>query len=49
MQVADSEIVGLVPRNALPTSGIDRLKLINFSSDKILEDRIAELKVGKMS
>ena len=49
VRVADSEIVGLVPRNALPLSDIDRLKLINFSSDMILEDRIAELKIGKMS
>ncbi len=43
VQVVDSEIVGLVPRNALPITGIDRLKLINFSSDKIIENRIAQI------
>ena len=43
VEIADSEIVGLVPRNALPTTEIDYLRLINFSSDKTIENRIAQL------
>ncbi|MGA2875377.1 MAG: glutamate formimidoyltransferase [Nitrososphaerales archaeon] len=43
VEIADSEIVGLVPRDALPTTEIDHLRLINFSSDKIIENRTAHL------
>lgn len=50
VQVVDSEIVGLVPRSALPIMDLDHLKLINFSQDKILENRIAQFeKNQKMS
>jgi glutamate formiminotransferase len=43
VEVADSEIVGLIPRNALPVDMIDHLKLVHFSKDKIIENRLAEL------
>lgn len=44
IEIIDSEIVGLVPRDALPER-LDRLKLINFSEDKILENRLAKLEI----
>ncbi|MHB2037145.1 MAG: glutamate formimidoyltransferase [Nitrososphaerales archaeon] len=50
VQVVDSEIVGLVPKSALPITDLDHLKLINFSQDKILENRIEQFeKNQKMS
>lgn len=44
IDVLDSEIVGLVPRDALPSPGLEELMLINFSPKKIIENRIAQLK-----
>ncbi len=42
--ILESEIVGLVPRVALAGAGPESLKLKNFNSDKILENRIARVR-----
>jgi glutamate formiminotransferase len=39
--VVASEIVGLVPQNALPPNPVARLRLENFTMDQILENRLA--------
>jgi glutamate formiminotransferase len=39
--VAASEIVGLVPQDALPPNPVERLKLENFDPRQILENRLA--------
>jgi len=50
VQVVDSEVIGLVPKSALPITDLDHLKLINFSKDKILENRIEQFETkSKMS
>lgn len=46
VQVLDSEIVGMVPKDSLP-SNLNNLKLINFSTDKIIENRIAQFGMDK--
>jgi glutamate formiminotransferase/formiminotetrahydrofolate cyclodeaminase len=38
-----SEIVGLVPRNALTTAAAKELRLLRFSESQVLEDRIAAM------
>jgi glutamate formiminotransferase len=43
VEVTGSEIVGLVPRRALPDAAIRRLKLENWSPDLILENRLAKV------
>ncbi len=43
VEIAGSEIVGLVPRKALETASAQSLRLENFSSAFILEDRLAGL------
>lgn len=40
VSVLDSEIVGLVPANALPLDAVTRLKLSEADADKILERRL---------
>ena len=40
-RVSDSEIVGLVPRQALPSSFQSTLQLRDFRSDMVFEDRLA--------
>ncbi|TAM80108.1 MAG: glutamate formimidoyltransferase [Acidobacteria bacterium] len=42
--IESSEIVGLVPRQAIETTDIPRLKLQNFSPQLILENRLAEVR-----
>ncbi len=42
VEVTSSEIVGLVPRDALPESAIRRLKIQNYRPDLILENRLAK-------
>jgi glutamate formiminotransferase len=44
VDVLDSEIVGMVPRDALPDSGLEELMLKDFSPRKIIENRVARLK-----
>jgi glutamate formiminotransferase len=39
--VVASEIVGLVPKDSLPPNPIERLRLENFRTDQVLEDRLA--------
>ncbi len=43
VSVADSEIVGLVPQDAIIQASIHSLSLRNFSDDQIIENRIASL------
>lgn len=42
VEIEGSEIVGLVPQDALPDDAERQLKLENFSSDLILENRLRE-------
>jgi glutamate formiminotransferase len=42
VEIDSAEIVGLVPRKALNTSAAYFSKLVDFSDDKILENRIAQ-------
>ncbi len=44
--VASSEIVGLVPKKALPDAAASLLKLENLAASVVLEDRLAEAKAG---
>ena len=46
VQLAGSEIVGLIPRRALPTNPVRRLRLENFHPDLILENRLAQAIAG---
>jgi hypothetical protein len=41
--IAGSEIIGLVPRNAMGASSERHLKLENFSPERIIETRLAEV------
>ena len=41
--VADTELVGLIPRKALAGATPESLQLSNFNSQKILENRLAEI------
>ena len=43
VDVADSEIVGLVPRQALTDSAVRLLRIENFRSELILENRLEEV------
>ena len=43
VDVLDSEIVGMVPRDALPSAELGNLMLKNFSQEKIIENRIEHL------
>ncbi|MBI5183750.1 MAG: glutamate formimidoyltransferase [Nitrospinae bacterium] len=40
VEIAESEIVGLVPRDALLGTTPEQLKVVHFSEDKIIENRI---------
>lgn len=42
-EVYESEIVGLVPREALRDAPLDRMKIRDFARGVVLEDRLAEL------
>lgn len=46
-QVVSSEVIGLVPREALPNSVPKRLRLENFHPGLVLENRISEVLGGK--
>ena len=43
VEIAGSEIVGLVPKKALDLTGAHHLKIENFSSDLVLENRLSGL------
>ena len=43
VEIAGSEIVGLVPKKALDMTGAHHLKIENFSSDLVLENRLSGL------
>lgn len=45
--VVDSEIVGLIPRKALETAAAASLKIANFDSQLILENRLAAVLEGE--
>jgi glutamate formiminotransferase len=45
--ILESEIVGLVPRAALESVDIEELKINNFSTSLILENRLAEVLAGQ--
>lgn len=47
VEATSSEIVGLVPRDALPESAEAKLKLETFHPAQVLEDRIAEVLLRK--
>jgi len=40
--IIESEIVGLVPKAALPPAPIQTLQLAGFRADQILEQRLSE-------
>ena len=43
VDVSGSELIGLIPRDALPEGGAERLMIEDFAADRILENRIARL------
>ncbi len=45
VEVVDSEIVGLAPRDSLPANAAERLKIFDFSADKIIENKVAKLEI----
>jgi glutamate formiminotransferase len=46
VNVLDSEIVGLVPEDALPPDPVSRLKLSPADADRVLERRLQHAGVG---
>ena len=43
--IEESELVGLVPRDALPSNPLSSLKILNWSPDLILETRLAQARL----
>lgn len=43
VEILESELIGLAPASALPTSTIDKIKLTNFSPSQIIENRLSNL------
>ena len=43
MEIAGSEIVGLIPRQVLEESAVHHLKLKNYRPDLIVEKRLANV------
>jgi glutamate formiminotransferase / formiminotetrahydrofolate cyclodeaminase len=49
VQVADSEIVGLVPRQALDAAAVQFLRVENFRPELIVENRLEQILAGRNS
>ena len=49
VEIADSEIVGLVPRRAIEMTAESYLRLQNFSSSQVLENRLEEALLNEVS
>ena len=41
--IASSEIIGFIPQDALQEGDVAELKIVNFSPDRVLEERLADL------
>lgn len=47
VQIAESELIGLMPRRAIEIMAADLLKLSNFDSDCVIENRIQRLRTSR--
>ena len=43
VEVEESELIGLMPRKALETAAAGLLKLNNFDSDRVIENRLERI------
>jgi glutamate formiminotransferase len=46
-RVAGSELVGLIPQAACPTGFAERVRLLSFDPDQVIETRLARLRASR--